>query len=112
MKQSGTLSLLWIKAELCSHDSTKIGGLTGVLEKVLAVGRAVLHLSDDAHKLRVHAMDTQVDDCALTGFYYLVVELFLYLRDDFLNTCGMDATVDNQLVKGQTADLTTDRVES
>ena len=37
VEQSRTLGLLGIQAQLCGHDGTEVGGLTGMLQQVLAV---------------------------------------------------------------------------
>ena len=112
VEKTGTLSLLRIQSELGSHHSAEISCLTRMLKQVLAIARAVFHLTDDTDKLRMQAVDTEVDSRTLTRLDNLVVELFLHLGNDLLDTCRMDTAVSHELVEGQTADLTTHRVES
>ena len=82
-----------------------------MLQKVLAIRGPILHLADDADELRVHAMDTQVDDRALAGLYNLIVELLLHLCHYFLDASRMNTSVGNKLMESQAANLTAYRIE-
>ena len=60
----------------------------------------------------MQTMDTQVDSGTLTRLDNLIVELFLYLGYHLFNTGRMDTTIADELMKSQTANLTTDRIET
>ena len=112
MEQTCTLGFLGIETKFGSHHSTEIGSLTGMLQEVLTVRRTVFHLTYDADKFGVQAMDTEVDGSALTRLDDLVVELFLDFGNHLFDTCRVDTTIADQLMESQTADLTTDRIET
>ena len=82
-----------------------------MLEKVLAIGRTVFHSSDEFHELDVHAVNSKVDACPLSGFKYLILKLFLYLGHHLLDACRMDSSVDYELVESKSCNLPPDRVE-
>ena len=111
VQQAGTLCLLRVQAQLGCHNGTEVGCLASVLQEVLTVRRAILHLTDDADKLWVQAVDTEVDGCALTGLDNLVVELLLNLCHNLLDACRVDTSVGYELVQGKAANLTTYWVE-
>ena len=83
-----------------------------MLQQVLAVRRAVFHLTDDTDQFGMQAVDTQVYCRTLTRLNNLVIELFLHLSHNFLDTGGMDTAIAHQLMKGQTAALTTHGIEA
>ena len=112
VEESGTACFLGIYAELCSHDGTQIGGLAAVLEEVLPIAGAVLHLTDETDQLGVHAVDTEVDHGPLTGLHDLLLELLLRLLDHLLDAGGVDAAVLYQLVERETRQLAADGVEA
>ena len=60
----------------------------------------------------MQTMNTKVDGCALTSLHNLIVELFLNLGNHLFNTSRMNASVGNQLMQGQAANLSADRIES
>ena len=111
VEQSGTLGLLRVETQLGGHDGAQVGRLAGVLQQVLSVGGAILHLADDAHQFGMETMDTEIDGRALSRLHYLGVELLLHLGDHLLDAGGVDAAVGHELVEGQTADLAADGVE-
>ena len=82
-----------------------------MLQKVLTVRRTILHLADDADKLGVQAVDTEVDGCALTGLDDFVVELLLHLCHYLFDACRMNASVGYELVESKAAYLATNGVE-
>lgn len=67
-----------------------------MLQQILSVGRAVLHLTDDTHQFGMQSVDAQVDHRTLTGLNDLVVELLLNLSYDLLDACGMDTSVGDE----------------
>ena len=111
VEQSGTLGLLRVETQLGGHDGAQVGRLAGVLQQVLSIGGAILHLADDAHQFGMETMDTEVDGRALSRLHYLGVELLLHLGDHLLDAGGVDAAVGHELVEGQAADLAADGVE-
>ena len=111
VQQSGTLSLLRVQSELGSHHSTQVRSLAGVLQQVLSVAGTIFHLTHDADQFGMQTMNTQVDSRALTCLHNLVIKLLLYLGNNLLDACGMDATVTDQLVQSQTANLATHWIE-
>ena len=79
VQEAGALSVLGVQTQLTGHDGAEVSGLAGVLEEVLPVGRAVLHLTDEADELGVHTMDTEVDDGALPRLDDLFLDLLTHL---------------------------------
>ena len=112
VQKSGALSDLGIEAEFGSHYSTDISDLTGVLKQVLSVGAAILHTAYHAHEFKIQAVYAQVDTCALAGFQDFFFQLFAHLGHNFLDTGGMYAAVDDQLVQGEPRHLAAHRIES
>ena len=82
-----------------------------MLEKVLAVGRTVLHPSDEFDQFDVHSVDAKVDAGALSCLQNLFLKLLLHLGDDLLDPCRMDPAVDHKLVERQSGYLPANRVE-
>ena len=112
VEQTCTLGFLGIEAKFGSHHCTEVSSLTGMLQQVLTVRRTVFHLTDDADEFGVQTMNTEVDGGALTSLDDLVVKLLLDFGNHLLDTCGVDTAIADQLMEGQTADLTTDRIET
>ena len=56
-------------------------------------------------------MHTHVDAGALAGLKYFVFELLAHLGNNLFDTGGMDASVDYELMKGQTGDFTAYGIE-
>ena len=59
----------------------------------------------------MHAVDTKVDGCALTGLDNLFFNLFLNLCNNLLDACGVDTSVGNELVQCKACYLATYGVE-
>src|SRR5574344_313765 len=57
-------------------------------------------------------MNTKVYSCTLTSFNNFVFKLFLNFSNYFLNTCWVNTTISNKLVKSKTTYLTANRIES
>ena len=112
VQETGTLCLLGIQAEFGSHYGAKVGGFSGVLQEVLTVGRAIFHLTDNANQFGVQAVHAEVDGRALTRLDDFFFHLFLHLGHDFLDACGVDAAVGDELVQGEAADFAAYGVES
>ena len=49
-----------------------------MLEKVLSIRTAILHLTDNANEFGMQAMNTKIDGSALTCLDNLVLKLFLH----------------------------------
>ena len=60
----------------------------------------------------MQAMNTKVYRGTLTCLYHLILKLFLDFLYHFLNACGMDTSVGNELVECKAAHLTAYWVES
>ena len=82
-----------------------------MLEKVLAIGRTVFHSSDEFHELDVHAVNSKVAACPLSGFKYLILKLSMYLAHYLLDACRVESSVDYALVASKSCNLPPDRVE-
>ena len=112
VQQTGTAGNLGIQTQLGSHNACQVGRLTGVLQQVLTIRRAVLHLTDEANQLGVQAVDTQVDGGTLTHLDDLLLDLLLDLGNHLLDAGGVDAAVGHELVQGEAGNLTTHGVEA
>ncbi len=112
VQQTGTAGMLGVQTQLGSHDTGQVGRLAGVLQQVLTIRRAVLHLTDQADQLGMQAVDTQVDRRALTHLNDLLLDLLLNLGYHLLDAGGVDTAVGHKLVQGQAGDLTTHGVKA
>ena len=83
-----------------------------MLQKVLAVRRAVFHFANHADELRVQAMYSEVDCRALSCFDYFFFHLFAHLCHNFFDACRVNAAVDYELMKGEACYFAAHRVES
>ena len=83
-----------------------------MLQQVLTIAATILHLTNDTNQLWVQAMHTKVYGCTLTSLNDFLVNLLLHLRHDLLNTGRMNTSISYQLMQGQTADFTSNGVES
>ena len=83
-----------------------------MLQEILAVGRAILHLTDEADKLGVHPVDAKVDDGALPRLNDFLFDLLTHLGDDLLNACRVNATILYQLMQGKACHLTAHGIEA
>ncbi len=57
VQQAGAACDLGIQPQLGGHDAGQIGRLASVLQQVLAVGRTVFHLADQADQLGMQAVE-------------------------------------------------------
>ncbi len=112
VQQTGAAGRLGVQPQLGGHDAGQVGRLAGVLQQVLAVGGAVLHLTDQTYQFGMQAVDAQVDGRALADLDDLLLDLLLDLGDHLLDTGGVDAAVGHQLVERQTGDLAAHGVEA
>ncbi len=112
VEQTRTAGGLGVEAQLRGHDAGQVGRLACVLQEVLAVGGAVLHLADHTDQLGVQAVDAQVDGRALAHLDDLLLDLLADLRHHLLDAGGVDTAVGDQLVQGQTRDLAAHGIES
>ena len=60
----------------------------------------------------MQTVDTEIDCSTLTSLNNLFLHLFLNLRNNFFDACRVNTPICNELMKGQTADFTTNGVES
>ena len=111
MKQTGPLRSLCVQTKLRSHCSRNVSNLTGMLEKILTIRGTVLHTSDKLDELNVDAVDAEVNAGTFTYFENFLFELLLYLCHNLLDTCRMDASVDDELMESKTRNLTSHRIE-
>ena len=59
----------------------------------------------------MHSMDSEIDAGSLTCLHDLVFKLLLHLCDNLFDTCRVDTSVDDELVKGKSRNLSSYRVE-
>ena len=111
MKQAGPLRSLCVQTKLRSHCSRNVSNLTGMLEKILTIRGTILHTSDKLDELNVDAVDAEVNAGALSNLKNLILKLFLHLCHNLLDTCRMDAAVDNELMQSKTRNLTSHRIK-
>ena len=83
-----------------------------MLQQILTIRRAVLHLTDQTDQLGVQTVNTQVDCGTLTHLDDLLLDLLLYLRNHLLDTCGVDTTVGNQLMQSKSCDFAANGIEA
>ncbi len=112
VQQAGAAGFLGVEAEFRSHDGAQVGSLTRVLQQVLAVRTAVFHASYHAYKLRVQAVDAEVDGRAFAGLDNLLLHLTAHLCNNLLDACRVYAAVHNELVQGEAGDFAAYRVET
>ena len=112
MQQACAAGDLGVETQLGSHDACEVGRFTGVLQQVLAVGRTVFHLADHADQFGVQSVDAEVYRRALADLDDLLLDLLLDLGHHLLDAGGVDTSVGDQLVQGQTCDFAAHGVES
>ena len=98
VKQAGTFGLLGVQSKFGSHNGTEVGGFTCMLQQVLTVRRTVFHLSDDADKFGMQAVDAEVDSGAFSRFDDFVFHLFLHFCHHFFDTFRVDTSFGYPLV--------------
>ena len=76
-----------------------------MLQEVLAITAAVLHLAYDADEFGMQAMHAEVDSGALACLYDFLLNLLLHLGHHLFDACGMDSAIGHKLVHGQSAYL-------
>ena len=111
VQQAGALGRFGIEAQFRGHRGADIGHLAGVLQQVLSIGTAVLHAADQADKLRMQAMDAQIDASALASLHDLIVQLLAHLFDHLFDAGRMDTAVGHQLMQGQAGHFAANRIE-
>ena len=111
VEQASALCLLGVQAEFGCHNGAEVGCFASVLQEVLSVGGAIFHFAYDAHEFGVQSVDAEVNGGALTCFDNFLFHLFAHFGHDFLNACGVDASVGNELVECQAADFAAHGVE-
>ena len=68
VQQTCAARRLGIQTQLGGHDACEVRRFAGVLQQVLAVGRAVFHFADHADQFGMQAVDAQVDRGAFADF--------------------------------------------
>ena len=111
MQQASTLCLLRVESQFTCHDGAEVGCFASVLQEVLSVTAAILHLAYDANQFGMQSVYAQVDGGALAYLEDFLVDLLLDLRHNLLDASGMYASVGHKLVQSQAANLASNGVE-
>ena len=112
VEQTGALGLGHVGADLGGQQAGDVGHLDGVVKHVLAIAGAVAHPSQELDQLRVQTVNIGLKNGALAFSLDGCVHLTLSLLHHLLDTGGVDAAVQNQLLQGQTGDLPADGVKA
>jgi len=105
-------AFLGVQAKFRGHNGTEIGGLAGMLKKILAIARTVFHLAYHADKVGMQPVDAEVDGSTFAGLYDFFLNLLAHFIHDLLDACGMDASVGHELMERQAGYLAAHRVEA
>ena len=112
VQQPGATCFLGVQAKFRGHDGAEIGGLAGMLKKILAVARTIFHLAYHADKVGMQPVNAEVDGSTLAGLYDFFLNLLAHFVYYLLNACGMDAAVGHELMERQAGDFAAHRVEA
>ena len=112
MQKTCTLCKDRIGTELVGDHAGKQGNLDGVVEHILTVTGTELQTAEQAYKLCVDAVDTDLKDSTFTGLLDDGINFTAGFFHHFLNAGGMNTTVGNEFFQSETSNLTADRVKA
>ena len=111
VQQTGTLCQRHIDAKFGRHQTRNMRNLNGVVQHVLAIGRAVFLAAQKLNEFGVQIVDTGFKRRAFAFNLDGVVNLAASLFNHVFNAGRMDAAVGNQLFERKPCDLTADGIE-
>src|SRR6266542_388039 len=99
VEEAGPLGHLDVRAELRRHVGREPGDLLGMLEHVLAIGRAVLESSQQLDELRVQIRNRELQSGRFPLLADLLPQLRAHLLDDLFDARGVDAAVRDEFLQ-------------
>ena len=112
VKQAGSLCSPDVGAKFRSHEACEVRDLERMIEHVLTVARAVFELAEELDDLGVDVVDACVNKRPLARLLNGRLDLSLSLIVHFLDPCGVDPAVGNELLKSDSCDLSADGIEA
>ena len=111
VEQACALCQRHVDAQLGRHQARNVRDLNGVVQNVLAVGRAVFLAAQELDQLGVQIVHARFERGAFALDLDGVVDLAAGLFDHVLNAGRMDAAVGDELFKRKPRDLAADGIE-
>ena len=112
MQQTGSLRHTNVESELLGEESGNLGDLNGVTQCILTIGGTELHTAEKLHQLWIQAVYTDLEDSGITLLTDGFVDFLLCLLYDLFDSRRMDTSIDDELLEGDSCDLTTHRIKS
>jgi hypothetical protein len=95
MKEPGALGGGDVKTEFGGHEAHEMGNFDGVVEDVLGVAVAKVEAAKDFEDFEVERREAGLGDGFVGEAKYSFVHLFVDLGDDFFDSAGMDAAIED-----------------
>ena len=111
VQETRTLGEFGVATEFRSKDSGDIGNFPGMLQKVLPIGRTVLHAADKLDEFNIEPVDAEVDAGPLAGLQDLILELTAHLGDDLFDSRRMYPAIHDKLVQRKTGNFAAHGIE-
>ena len=112
MKQTSALSWSRLKAKLFSHNAAKYCNLNRVSKNILTVRSTVAKLTKSLYDFWMKIVNATIKCSLFTSLKNTLVNKSLSLLVDLLNTCWMNTTVCNEVLKCNTSGLTADWIKT
>ena len=112
MQQTGSLRHTNVESELLGEESCDLCDLNGMTQCILTIGGTELHTAEELHQLRIQTVYTDLEDSGVTLLTDGFVDFLLCLLHDLFDSRRVDTSIDDQLLKGDSCDLTAHRIKS
>ena len=112
VEQSGSSCKGTVNTQLIGNDSGNVRNLHRMIQNILAVTGTVHQASQNFDKFVVQPMNAGFKNGFLAGLFDAGFHFSLGFFHRFFNTGRMNSAVGNQLFKGQSGNLSPDRIEA
>ena len=112
MQQAGAAGDGGIQPQFAGHNTGQVRHFQRVIQHVLTVAGAVTQPTQQLDQFGVNAVDTGLDNDALTLLLDGCLNLGGRLSDGFLNSRGVNTSVKYKLFKGHSGNFAHYRVEA
>ena len=112
VKQTCTFGKGYVGTHFGSQETRNVANLHRMLKNILTVACAVMELTDELNQLGVQVVDSRIQNSALTFALDNAINLGSCLIDHFLNSCGVDSAIHNQLFQCDPSHLAANGIEA
>ena len=112
MQKTGTLGHANIDTELGSHNGAELGNLDGVLKHILTKGCAVTESTKSFDNFGMEVVNTRIKACLFARFANTLLNKIRGFVIHLLDARRMDASVCNQVLKGNASGFATHRIKA